>query len=703
MLTEKRSSTLIRESKYLSRDLSWIKFNDRVLDQVRNGSRSTLERLKFLAITASNLDEFMMIRVGSLYNYLDYNKERTDYSGLRELPFKRKLFEDIQKFSHQQNREFREKLAPKFSESGFIISGVSSLKKKEKEEVEDYFMKIVFPMLTPMLYDSYHTFPILINKVLIFGVITKGADEKKENRKTSFVQIPQNLPRFYEIDRGDSKVFVPLEEIIKVHIAKLYKNVEIISVSLLRLTRNGDFTIEESEDIEASFVEEIRRKLKDRKTGRVVRIEVEEDHSHWLVNLLKERWELDDDNVFVTEKGGLIDYTALWQIINLNEFKDKLPPNPVPVPPMGYADGRDENIFELLKEQDVLLHHPYNSFDPVLELIEKAAEDPTVLSIKLTIYRLANDSRVTDALLKAAENGKNVSVLFELKARFDEENNIREAKRLQKAGCFVIYGMGSFKTHTKLLLIVRKQGDEVTRYVHMSSGNYNEDTASLYTDLGLLSSNENYAQDISEFFNVITGHSMQNHFRNLITAPNEMRDKLIGMIREEAINAQKGLSSGIVVKINSLEDNIVIDELYNASNHGVPIKLIVRGICCLRPGRKGLSENISVKSIVGNFLEHSRIFYFHNNNQPKVYSGSADIMVRSFDKRIESLFLILDQRLKNQAISILDYNLKDNINSYILQEDGNYVKQEIGDAPPFNVHQEFFNASAEDLKQSTLF
>jgi polyphosphate kinase len=342
--------------------------------------------------------------------------------------------------------------------------------------------------------------------------------------------------------------------------------------------------------------------------------------------------------------------------------------------------------------------------EPVLELLEKAAEDPYVLSIKITIYRLAkSDSRVSAALLKAAEAGKHVSVLFEVKARFDEENNLREAQKLQKAGCFVIYGVSSLKTHTKLLLIVRNEPDRVYRYVHLSSGNYNEATSRLYTDIGLLSTSEAYANDVSEFFNVITGHSQPTSYRNLITSPRDMRHQLMSLIRTEAENIRDGKPAGIIIKFNSVQDKEFIDALYAASQAGVPIKLIVRGMCCLRPGRAGLSENIEVISIVGEYLEHSRIYYFHNADDPKVYIGSADAMVRSFDRRIESLFLLEQEMLRKQAMNILRYNLRDNVNAYTMKEDGTYVIKEQNGEEPFNIHKEFYKVSKEIIQDVKLF
>ncbi len=699
MLLREKVSSVIGLSNYISRDLSWHQFNWRVLDQAKDPQRTLFERLKFLAITSSNLDEFFMIRVGSLYNYIDYGKERVDYSGLREIPFRKTLMSNSQTFFRDQQDEFRLHLQPLFKLNNFTIVKPSELTEDEKSDVLAYFMRTIFPMLTPMVFDGYHAFPILMNKVLIFGVVTK--DDSREGQRLSFVQIPQNLPRFFEVYREDQIVFVPIEEIIRTEIAKLYRNVEIISVNLFRITRNGDFTLEESDDIEADFIDEVKQKLKTRRTGRVVRIEIEAGASYWMMKILKGRWELDDDNVFVADK--MLDFTSLWQIVNHKEFRDRLPTIPPTVLPLDLPNGiKDKSIFEILKDQDVLLHHPYNSIEPVVDLLEKAAEDPDVLAIKMTIYRLAKQSRITNALLKAAENGKHVSVLFEVKARFDEENNIREAQRLQKAGCFVVYGISRYKTHTKLLLIVRKDGDGVTRYVHLSSGNYNEDTSKIYTDLGVLTTNETYAQDVSEFFNVITGHSLPNHYKYLITAPRDMRRQLIELMRNEAENARKGLPSGIVIKINSLEDKETIDELYLASQAGVSIKLIIRGICCLRPARQGLSENITVRSIVGDFLEHTRLFYFHNNNDPKIYGGSADMMVRSFDRRVESLFLLAATHIKQQAICMLAYNLQDNVNAYIMQENGEYYRC-VTDGEAFNIHKEFYKITSADVQEARLF
>jgi polyphosphate kinase len=693
----------IAESDFISRDLSWLQFNFRVLDQVKSDKRNLFEKLKFLAITASNFDEFFMIRVGSLYNYLDFKRERMDYSGLRETQFRSMLLNESQEFFRSQNQVFEQELKPLFKKNGFEIVGIDDLEENEKEIVFDYFKRTVHPMLTPMLLDIYHTFPIVLNKTLTFGVITKMEENPKNPIRLSFVQVPQNLGRFFEILRGELKILLPIEEIIRWQMDKLFRNIEIVSINLFRVLRNGDISIEESDDVEADLVDEVKRQLSTRKTGRVVRVDVEDNYSSDMMRILKERWDIDSDNVFITE--NLIDYTSLWQIINHADFRDRMPLNPPQVLPISYPqDARSGSIFELLKKQDILMHHPFNSMEPVMKMLEEAASDPYVLSIKLTIYRLAKNSRIIEALLKAAENGKYVSVLFEVKARFDEENNIKQAQRLQKAGCFVIYGLGNYKTHTKLCLIVRKEEDKVTRFVHLASGNYNEETSKIYTDIGILSSKEIYANDVSEFFNVITGHSKPDIYEYLITSPRDMRNQLVGMIRLEAENARKGLPSGIVLKINSLEDQTSIEELYKASQAGVPIKLIVRGICCLRPGRQGLSESIKVKSIVGDFLEHTRVYYFNNAGSPKVYGGSADMMNRSFDRRLESLFLITDDKLKKQVISILHYNLLDNVNSYVMTEDGSYVKYQLQESESeINIHKLFYNFSEKDLMQNCLF
>ena len=690
----------IDNSNLISRDLSWLNFNHRVLDLVKNSKRSILDRLKFLSIVASNFDEFFEVRVGSLYNYIDNKKKRIDYSGMREDPFREYLLNESKKFYKDFNNHFSEKLVSDLKKEKIIIGDVEILDEEGRKKIKKYFKKTIFPMLTPMVFDNLHSFPILMNKVLIFGVVTKSNDSSNK-KKISFIQIPVNLPRYFEYKVGDNICFIPIEKIIEKYIHKFFRSVVIKSVSLFRIIRNGDFTLEESEDIETNFLEELKQKLKDRKFSRVVRIEISNTFDKYLLESLKERFNIDDFNIMRSSSDAIMDLTSLNQIIEFNEFSDLLPLYPSPVDPIDIEANLDKSIFELLSEKDVFLHHPYNSFDPVIKFLNEAADDPNVLSIKITLYRTAKNSRVIDALLKAAENGKHVSVLFEVKARFDEENNLKNGYKLERAGCYVIYGIGSLKTHTKLLLIVRREGKKVKNYAHMGTGNYNETTSRLYTDISLMTSNQKYTKDALEFFNVITGHSVPDDYENLITAPIYMRNKIIELIEGEIKNSKAGKEAKICIKINSLQDKDVINKLYDASNSGVKICLIVRGICCLRPARKDLSQNIEVISIVGDYLEHSRLYYFHNSGDPVIYSGSADVMIRSFKRRIESLFKINEDQIKKQAITILNYNLRDNCNSYILQEDGSYIKKE-SDDNHFDIFKEFYNMNSKRVEASII-
>ena len=695
------NSNIINQSNLISRDLSWLNFNYRVLDQVKDKNRGVLDKLKFLSIVSSNFDEFFEIRVGSLYNYIDNNKKRIDYSGMREEPFREFLLEQCSKFFNDFNTYFSDTIITELNEKKIFIGNLDNLDEEGQKRAKKYFKKTIFPMLTPMVFDNLHSFPILMNKVLIFGVVTKTKDSSKK-KKISFIQIPVNLPRFFEYKIDDNIFFIPIEKIISKYIDKFFRSVLIESVSLFRIIRNGDFTLEESEDIETNFLEELKQKLKDRKFSRVVRIEISKSFDDYLLKSLKERFKVDDLNIMRLKSNTILDYTSLNQIIDYNEFSELLPNYPSPIKSIDMEGDNEKSIFEILSDRDVFLHHPYNSFDPVIKLLNEAADDPNVLSIKITLYRTAKNSGVIDALLKAAEKGKHVSVLFEVKARFDEENNLRNGYKLEKAGCYVIYGIGSLKTHTKLLLIVRREGKKVKNYAHMGTGNYNETTSRLYTDLSLMTSNQKYTKDALEFFNVITGHSVPDDYENLITAPIYMRDKIISLIQGEIDTSLSGGEGKICIKINSLQDKDVINKLYEASNSGVKVCLIVRGICCLRPGRKGLSENIKVLSIVGDYLEHSRLYYFHNEGNPIIYSGSADIMIRSFKRRIESLFKINEEFIKKEAITILNYNLRDNCNSYELNEDGSYSKREKGKNKEFNLFKEFYLLDRNKVEESII-
>ena len=691
----------INKSDLISRDLSWLNFNYRVLDQVKNDNRNLLDRLKFLSIVSSNFDEFFEVRVGSLYNYIDSKKNRIDYSGMRENPFREYLLDNSKVFFDDFNSFFSNSIIPLMEKEKIFIGDLDLLDKDGIKKVKKYFKKTIFPMITPMVFDSLHSFPILMNKVLIFGVVTKSKKTSSKS-KISFIQIPQNIPRFFEY-KIDSKIyFIPIENIIRKYIETFFQGILIESVSLFRIIRNGDYTLEESEDIESNFLEELKQKLKDRKFSRVVRLDVLNNYDKNVIKELQKIFKIDDFNLMKLPKKSFLDLSSIFQVVNYNEFSELLPKYPSPIKPFDLNKIHEKSIFQILSEKDIFLHHPYNSFDPVIKLLKEAAEDPDVLSIKITLYRTAKNSRVIDELLKAAENGKHVSVLFEVKARFDEENNFKNGYKLEKAGCYVIYGIGSLKTHTKLLLIVRREGKKVRNYAHMGTGNYNETTSKLYTDIGLMTSNKSYTKDALKFFNVITGHSIPDDYENLLTAPNYMKDKIISFIEKEIKNVKNGGIGKICIKINSLQDKTVINKLYDASNVGVKICLIVRGICCLRPDRKNLSENIQVISIVGDYLEHSRLYYFHNNNDPLIFSGSADVMIRSYKRRIESLFKINDEFIKKQAITILNYNLRDNMNSYVLQEDGSYKKKEFKKNNKFNIFEEFYSLNSEKIDDSII-
>ena len=691
----------INKSNLISRDLSWLNFNYRVLDQAKGDNRKLLDKLKFLSIVSSNFDEFFEVRVGSLYNYIDSKKNRIDYSGMREIPFREYLLEKSKMFFDDFNNFFVGSIIPQMEKEKIFIGDLDLLDNDGRKKVKKYFKKTIFPMITPMVFDSLHSFPILMNKVLIFGVVTKSKNTSSKN-KISFIQIPQNIPRFFEYKINDKVYFIPIENIIRKYIKSFFKGILIESISLFRIIRNGDYTLEESEDIESNFLEELKQKLKDRKFSRVVRLDISINYDQKVIKELQKIFKIDEFNLMKLSEKSIIDLSSISQVVNSDEFSELLPKYPPPIKPLGLNVSKEKNIFQILSEKDIFLHHPYNSFDPVINLLNKAAEDPDVLSIKITLYRTAKNSRVIDELLKAAENGKHVSVLFEVKARFDEENNFKNGYKLEKAGCYVIYGIGALKTHTKLLLIVRREGKKVKNYAHMGTGNYNETTSKLYTDIGLMTSNKSYTKDALKFFNVITGHSVPEDYENLLTAPIYMRDKIISFIKNEIKNVKNGGEGKICIKINSLQDKLVINKLYDASNAGVRICLIVRGICCLRPGRKNLSENIKVISIIGDYLEHSRLYYFHNDNDPLVFSGSADVMIRSYKRRIESLFKINDELIKKQAITILNYNIKDNINSYVLQEDGIYKKKKFNKKNKFDLFEEFYSLNSKKINDSLI-
>lgn len=695
MAQKKHTAIAAPTERYLSRELSSLKFNQRVLDQVSRPEKDTFERLKFLEISAANLDEFFMIKVGRLYNYLDYNWVWSNRLGLQLVPFLSQLLHETQAVFQEQHKVFVEQLCPMLEAQQInIVQEIATLSQSVQQQLQTYFEKTLFPILTPRAVHKHQRFPTLPGRTLILGVVLQPSSGANASRQVSFIQIPRNLPRFYRLHHGST--LVPIEVIIQEHLSLLFPNRVIDSITLFRVTRDSNFLLDESDDIAANFVEELQRKLKKRNRSRVVRLELAASYDTWLVKFLQEEWKLASDNLFYVPSASLLDLTSVRGLIQHNSTRSQLLTSPLMLPDQG-------NLLEMLKHQDILLHHPYNSVDILLNLLEQAADDSQVLAIKITIYRLASQSAIIAALVKAALQGKHVVVVIEIKARFDEENNIQAAQELEEAGCLVIYGTSKVKVHAKMLMILRQEQDKVTQYIHLATGNYNEETATGYADIGLLTTEESYARDVASFFNVITAHASAQAYENLLTAPFDLRDKLVTLIRKEAENAQKGLSAGIVIKVNALEDEAIIDELYQASSAGVPIRLIVRGVCCLVPQKKGLSEHITVRSIVGEFLEHSRIFYFHQQGLPKVYAGSADLMVRSFDKRIEVLFAIKNPVLQQQIMHILAYNLRDNVNSYLMNADGTYSKATADDGAFFNIHTAFLHVTLAEVMEAKLF
>ena len=704
-MQEPSTTTNTQVYRYLSRDLSWLKFNERVLDQAMRPENPLLKQLKFLSISASNLDEFFMVRVGNLYNYIDCKKKWVDHLGLREVPFRNILLAHTRTFFQKQHNYFLQKLLPQCPTLGCtIVRDIADLDEAAQTQLRTYFQQELLPVLTSATPGHCSTSFEVVNKALVLGLVTRAvSDNEPIDKQILFIQLPETLPRFYSLRRHTGHSFIAVEAIIQAHLPLLFNNISILSSTLFRVIRNGDFSLDEIGDLESDFWEPLKHKLKTRDHGRVVRIEVEEHHDPWLLQKLQNQWDIDEDNVFVVPSPSLVDLTGLELLLQEEALQSQLPSTPAPILPTFYPKKGSNNIFDLLKQQDILLHHPYNSINIVIDLLERAASDPHVSTIKITIYRLAQASAIVAALLKANKNKKHVVVLLEVKARFDEARNIRELKRLEEAGCTVICSLPNVKVHAKMMMIVRKEGANTVRYVHIASGNYNEETARGYADISLMTANESYADDVAAFFDVVNGKHASHMYTHLITTPLNLREQIIAMIDQEAYHAQQGLPAGIVIKVNALEDEMAIEALYRASQAGVPIQLIVRGICCLIPGRPGLSEHIVVRSIVGDFLEHARIYYFHAGGQPKVYGGSADMMVRNFEKRIEALFAIESNYPRQQVMHLLACNLRDNVNAYLMQEDGSYVKQQPGEAAPFNMYEAFFKVTPEEVLQTKLF
>ena len=677
---------------YINRELSWVDFNARVLEEAFEKENPLMERFRFLGISASNLDEFFMVRVAGVKAQVNSNYNGEDASGMTPAQLFPLLKEKIHAFMDRQYSCLHRSIMPALKKQNIRFLIPDEMNREQKNYIKQYFHKVLFPVLTPLAVDTSRPFPLLANKSLNIAVRLKDEDDEA---CFAVVQVPSILSRFLEIPThsGEDKSFVLLENIIISQISELFELHEIKACTPFRLTRNSDLDIdEEAEDL----LSEIVKSIKKRKRGRPVRLELLQKSDKETKAFLTDMLKIKEDEIY--EVPGPIDLTLFSKFANLPEFSHLCFQPVVPVyPPADFVGYH--NIFDAIREKDRMIHHPYESFKCVVDFVRAAAEDKDVLAIKQTLYRVSGNSPIVAALIKAAENGKQVTVLVELKARFDEENNIIWAKKLEEAGCHVIYGLAGLKTHCKILLVVRREEDGIRRYLHMGTGNYNDSTAKIYTDVSMFTCKEPYGIDASSLFNVLTGYSRPPEYHKFVVAPHGMRLFFTQMIELEIENAKKGLPSGIIAKVNSLVDPKIIALLYKASQANVPIQLIVRGICCLTPGIPGISENITVHSIVGQLLEHSRIFKFENAGNPKIFMGSADWMQRNLDRRVELVFPIEEPDLKQRSFEMLDIMLSDNINARILQSDTKYVHIDRRGKIPLDSQQIFAKMAKEEASQ----
>ncbi len=677
---------------YTNRELSWLDFDARCLYEARDHSEPLFERLKFLSITASNLDEFFTVRVASLKDQVNAGYQKKDIAGMTPQQQLTAISEKTHNFMNLQYSTYNRSILPSLRNQGlYVISEHEKLTEEEAKYVDEYFRNNVYPVLTPFAVDSSRPFPLVLNRTLNIAALVKpkkikgksivskkhkkaaGLDMPQSNIEFAMVQVPNTLPRIVELPQETTengktqRVVILLEEIIERNMGLLFANYEIVSTHVFRVMRNADLSIDEEEATD--LLEEIKKQLKQRRWGEVVRLEVEDTMDKRLLKVLKKELGIENKED-VYRINGPLDLTFLMKMYKMAGFDYLKTPDyvPQPVPALFAADS----IFECIRRKDIFETVPYETFEPVVRLIRDASKDPETLAIKITLYRVSGNSPIVKALEEAALNGKDVTVLVELKARFDEENNIQWAERLEKAGCHVIYGLVGLKTHSKIALVVRNEADGIRRYVHLATGNYNDSTAKQYTDLGIFTCRPEFGEDASNFFNMISGYSEPENWNELILAPLWLRKWVLKKIRKEIENAKKGVPATITAKMNSLCDPEVIGTLYEASQAGVHIDLIVRGICCLRAGIPKLSENIQVRSIVGYFLEHARIFRFENGGTPEYYLGSADWMPRNLDRRIEIVFPVHDKDIQKRLQHILDLELSDNVKASVMDENGEY-------------------------------
>ena len=653
---------LTKPEYFYNRELSWLKFNLRVLKEAMVKDTPLLERLKFIAISASNLDEFFMVRVAGLWSNFDSGIEKRDASGMSV----HEQLVAISQAAHEQVRTQTKSLIALMAEMDAVklhFRRVKDLSELGKDWLEEYYREVVFPVLTPMAVDASRPFPFLANKTLNLAVELIKADGE---HSMGLIQVPSVLDRIVEVEPEGKRTFVFLEDIIASHCHDLFKGCHILDMVSFRVTRDSDLDLEEDDSVD--LMKEVEESLRKRKRGAAVRLEIFKTNNNRIKRFLEEN--LDVTEMEVYEINGPLDPTCFFKFIGMKGMWPWLYEPFVPQRPLELPD--DSDLFAAIRENDILLHHPYESFDPVVKLVSDAADDPQVLAIKQTLYRVSGNSPIVAALARAAENGKQVTVLVELKARFDEENNILWARRLEKAGCHVIYGLVGLKTHAKIILIVRKEDNGIKRYLHLGTGNYNDSTAKLYTDLGLMTANDEFGRDASAFFNLLSGYSEPPVWNKLVMAPLGLREKIYALIDNEIAMVRAGREGHIIAKMNSLIDQPVIQKLYEASAAGVHIDLIVRGICGLRTGIEGISDNITVRSIVGRQLEHSRIFWFANGGEEQLYLSSADWMPRNLNDRVELFFPVETEEHIRRIKALLDLYLRDNVGAHMMQSNGSY-------------------------------
>lgn len=653
---------LTKPEYFYNRELSWLKFNLRVLKEAMVKDTPLLERLKFIAISASNLDEFFMVRVASLWSNFDSGVEKRDASGMSV----HEQLVAISQAAHEQVRTQTKSLIALMAEMDAVklhFRRVKDLSELGKDWLEEYYREVVFPVLTPMAVDASRPFPFLANKTLNLAVELIKADGE---HSMGLIQVPSVLDRIVEVEPEGKRTFVFLEDIIASHCHDLFKGCHILDIVSFRVTRDSDLDLEEDDSVD--LMKEVEESLRKRKRGAAVRLEIFKTNNNRIKKFLEEN--LDVTEMEVYEINGPLDPTCFFKFIGMKGMWPWLYEPFVPQRPLELPD--DSDLFAAIRANDILLHHPYESFDPVVKLVSDAADDPQVLAIKQTLYRVSGNSPIVAALARAAENGKQVTVLVELKARFDEENNILWARRLEKAGCHVIYGLVGLKTHAKIILIVRKEDNGIKRYLHLGTGNYNDSTAKLYTDLGLMTANDEFGSDASAFFNLLSGYSEPPVWNKLVMAPLGLREKIYALIDNEIAMVRAGREGHIIAKMNSLIDQPVIQKLYEASAAGVHIDLIVRGICGLRTGIEGISDNITVRSIVGRQLEHSRIFWFANGGEEQLYLSSADWMPRNLNDRVELFFPVETEEHIHRIKALLDLYLRDNVGAHMMQSNGSY-------------------------------